>query len=120
MFSETYDVSEEVEYPDDFEEAEVEEEYEDEAARVHTDAPQQPHDDGVEEEFQLCDAGGLTVTLKALKEKGWLKKDAIIATYRSEGIFFMLSWLTLTGKINTEASSKVYKCKHRFRCIQEA
>lgn len=70
VFSETYDVSEQVEYPDDFEEAEVEEEYEDEAARVHTDAPQQPHDDGVEEEFQLCDAGGLTVTLKALKEKG--------------------------------------------------
>ncbi len=56
------------EYPDDFEEAE--EEYEDEAASVHAAAPQQPHDDALEEEFQLCDAGGLTITLKALKEKG--------------------------------------------------
>ncbi|XP_037636799.1 NIMA-related kinase 12 [Sebastes umbrosus] len=60
------DVSEQVEYPDDFEEAEVEEEYEDEAS--FTAAPQQLHDDAVE--VQLCDAGGLTITLKALKEKG--------------------------------------------------
>ncbi|XP_045885628.1 NIMA-related kinase 12 [Micropterus dolomieu] len=60
------DVSEQVEYPDDFEEAEVEDEHEDEAALVHSAA----QDDAPEEEFQLCDAGGLTVTLKALKEKG--------------------------------------------------
>ncbi|XP_070769892.1 NIMA-related kinase 12 [Enoplosus armatus] len=64
------DVSEQVEYPDDFEEAEVEEEHEDEAALVDTAVPQWPQDDAQEEEFQLCDAGGLTVTLKALKEKG--------------------------------------------------
>ncbi|KAM8909841.1 NIMA-related kinase 12 [Spinachia spinachia] len=70
VFSETSDVSEQVEYPDDFEEADVEEEYEHAAALVPTDAHQQPHEEGVEEEFQLCDAGGLTVTLKALKEKG--------------------------------------------------
>lgn len=57
------DLSEQVEYPDDFEEVEVEEEYEDEA-------PRRPHEDVQEEEFQLCDAGGLTITLKALKEKG--------------------------------------------------
>ncbi|XP_044062288.1 NIMA-related kinase 12 [Siniperca chuatsi] len=63
------DVLDQVEYPDDFEEAEVEEEHEDEAALVHTAAPQQPQDEQ-EEEFQLCDAGGLTITLKALKEKG--------------------------------------------------
>lgn len=61
VFPEAPDASEVEEYPDDFEEAEVEEE--DEAALVHTD-------DAVEEEFQLCDAGGLTITLKALKEKG--------------------------------------------------
>lgn len=48
-----------MEYPDDFEEADLEEE--DGAASVQ-DAP--------EEEFQLCDAGGLTITLKVLKEKG--------------------------------------------------
>lgn len=48
----------------------MEEDYEDEAALAHTAAPQQPHDDALEEEFQLCDAGGLTITLKALKEKG--------------------------------------------------
>ncbi|KAK5925339.1 hypothetical protein CgunFtcFv8_017870 [Champsocephalus gunnari] len=53
------DASEQVEYPDDFEEADVEEE--DGAASVQ---------DAAEEEFQLCDAGGLTITLKALKEKG--------------------------------------------------
>ncbi|XP_070819132.1 NIMA-related kinase 12 [Chaetodon trifascialis] len=62
------DVSGQVEYPDDFEE--VEDEYEDAAALAHTAAPRQPHDDALEEEFQLCDAGGLTITLKALKEKG--------------------------------------------------
>ncbi|XP_037315610.2 NIMA-related kinase 12 [Pungitius pungitius] len=70
VFSETSDVSEQVEYSDDFEEADVVEEYEDKAALVPTDARQQPCEEGVEEEFQLCDAGGLTVTLKALKEKG--------------------------------------------------
>ncbi|XP_049897537.1 NIMA-related kinase 12 [Epinephelus moara] len=69
VFPEAPDVSDQ-EYPDDFEEAEVEEEYEDEVASVHTAALRQPHDDAVEEEFQLCDAGGLTITLKALKEKG--------------------------------------------------
>ncbi|KAJ4946470.1 hypothetical protein JOQ06_024137 [Pogonophryne albipinna] len=53
------DASDQVEYPDDFEEADVEEE--DGAALVQ---------DAAEEEFQLCDAGGLTITLKALKEKG--------------------------------------------------
>ncbi|XP_042349805.1 NIMA-related kinase 12 [Plectropomus leopardus] len=70
VFPEAPDISEVVEYPDDFEEAEVEEEYEDEAASVHAAALQQPLDDAAEEEFQLCDAGGLTITLKALKEKG--------------------------------------------------
>lgn len=70
VFPDAPDVSGQVEYPDDFEDAEVEEDYEDEAALAHTAAPQQPHDDALEEEFQLCDAGGLTITLKALKEKG--------------------------------------------------
>ncbi|XP_051275178.1 NIMA-related kinase 12 [Dicentrarchus labrax] len=65
VFPEASDVSEQVEYPDDFEEAEVEEEYEGD-----TGASQQPYDDALEEEFQLCDAGGLTITVKALKEKG--------------------------------------------------
>uniref|UniRef100_UPI0037E7E7CE NIMA-related kinase 12 n=1 Tax=Semicossyphus pulcher TaxID=241346 RepID=UPI0037E7E7CE len=64
LVAEVPDVSEQAEYPDDFEEAE--EEYEDE---VHTAAPESQHDDTLEE-FQLCDAGGLTITLKALKEKG--------------------------------------------------
>lgn len=66
VFPDDSDVSGQVEYPDDFEEAEMEEECDDEAAL----APQQPHDDALEEEFQLCDAGGLTITLRALKEKG--------------------------------------------------
>ncbi|XP_058506211.1 NIMA-related kinase 12 [Solea solea] len=52
------DVPEQVDYPDDFEEAEEKEDDEDEADFVH--------DEGVEE-FQLCDAGGVTVTLKGLK-----------------------------------------------------
>lgn len=47
----------------------MEEDYEDEAAFADNVAPLQPYDD-VLEEFQLCDAGGLTITLKALKEKG--------------------------------------------------
>ncbi|KAG8004173.1 Serine/threonine-protein kinase Nek4 [Nibea albiflora] len=64
MRSDSAEPIEQVEYPDDFEEVEVEEEYEDEAAR-------RPHlDVQDEEEFQLCDAGGLTITLKALKENG--------------------------------------------------
>ncbi|TMS17202.1 Serine/threonine-protein kinase Nek4 [Larimichthys crocea] len=63
MRSDSAEPIEQVEYPDDFEEVEVEEEYEDEA-------PRRPHEDVQEEEFQLCDAGGLTITLKALKEKG--------------------------------------------------
>uniref|UniRef100_A0A3Q1EPB2 non-specific serine/threonine protein kinase n=1 Tax=Acanthochromis polyacanthus TaxID=80966 RepID=A0A3Q1EPB2_9TELE len=59
---------EQVEYPDDFEEDEEKEDQD--ADFVQTAAPQQPHDDTLVEEFQLCDAGGLTITLKALKEKG--------------------------------------------------
>lgn len=47
----------------------MEENYEDEAAFPDNLAPLQPYDDVVEE-FQLCDAGGQTITLKALKEKG--------------------------------------------------
>lgn len=70
VFPAAPDVSEQIEYPDDFEEAEVDEEYVDEVALVHAAAPQQPHDDALEEEFQLCDAGGLTIILKGLKEKG--------------------------------------------------
>jgi len=58
--------AEQVEYPDDFE---------DDDEKDDTDAdsdsgPLQPQDDTQVEEFQLRDAGGLTVTLKALKEKG--------------------------------------------------
>nr|XP_046261277.1 NIMA-related kinase 12 [Scatophagus argus] len=56
---EALDVPGQPEYPDDFEEDDVEEDYEGEQ-----------YDDVPEEEFQLHDAGGLTVTLKALKEKG--------------------------------------------------
>ncbi|XP_020503464.1 NIMA-related kinase 12 [Labrus bergylta] len=67
--AEALDVSEEAEYPDDFEEIEVEKEDKDEAALVHSASPEPQHDDVLEEEIQLCDAGGLTVTLKALKEK---------------------------------------------------
>lgn len=58
-----------VEYPDDFEEAEAGEEYEADAALAA------PRDDALEEEFQLCDAGGLTITLRALKENGWSHFD---------------------------------------------
>ncbi|XP_026186348.1 NIMA-related kinase 12 [Mastacembelus armatus] len=61
-------LSEQADYPDDFEEDEEKEDYDDEVDLVHADTPP-PHDDGLEE-FQLCDAGGLTITLKALKEKG--------------------------------------------------
>ncbi|XP_069553001.1 NIMA-related kinase 12 isoform X1 [Brachyistius frenatus] len=67
VFPEAPGASEQVEYPDDFEE---DEEKEDVADLVHAAAPQQPHDEALVEEFQLCDAGGLTITLKALKEKG--------------------------------------------------
>ncbi|XP_022607796.1 serine/threonine-protein kinase Nek6-like [Seriola dumerili] len=71
VFPEVLDISEQVDYPDDFEEDEEREDDEDKADLVHSPALQQPHDDeGLEEEFQLCDAGGLTITLKALKEKG--------------------------------------------------
>ncbi|XP_024865568.1 NIMA-related kinase 12 [Kryptolebias marmoratus] len=57
-----------VEYADDFEE---DEEKEDGGAGAAAPAaPQRPHEDSTVEEFQLCDAGGLTVTLKVLKEKG--------------------------------------------------
>lgn len=66
---EAHDSSGQVEYPDDFEEAEVEEEDEDEAAISGTVTPKQLGEEALEEEFQLCDAGGLMVTLKALKDK---------------------------------------------------
>lgn len=62
------DTSEQVDYPDDFEE--IEDKDNDEGDCVHADAAQQPHDEALVEEFQLCDAGGLTITLKVLKEKG--------------------------------------------------
>ncbi|KAG7241833.1 hypothetical protein INR49_024803 [Caranx melampygus] len=67
---EVLDISEQDDYPDDFEEDEEREDDDNGPDFVHTDAPQQPHDkDGLEEVFQLCDAGGLSVTLKALKDK---------------------------------------------------
>ena len=62
-------MSEQADYPDDFEEDEEREDHGDEADPAPDSAHQQPHDDGVDE-FQLCDAGGLTITLKALKENG--------------------------------------------------
>ncbi|CAJ1058175.1 NIMA-related kinase 12 [Xyrichtys novacula] len=68
--AEVSDVSDQVEYPDDFEEAELEEEHEDEVTLDHAVAPEAPHNVMLEEEFELCDAGGLTITLKALKENG--------------------------------------------------
>lgn len=68
VFPEAAGISEQVEYPDDFEEDEEKEDYEDVADLVHALTLQQPHDEALEE-FQLCDAGGLTITLKALKEK---------------------------------------------------
>ncbi|AWP12336.1 putative serine/threonine-protein kinase Nek4-like [Scophthalmus maximus] len=67
--TEVPDISQQVDYPDDFEEDETREGHEDEADLVHAASLQQPHDDAVEE-FQLCDAGGLSITLKALKENG--------------------------------------------------
>ncbi|KAM4555770.1 NIMA-related kinase 12 [Odontesthes bonariensis] len=60
------DTSEQVEYPDDFEE----DDEKDDTDADSGSAPLQPHDDTQVEEFQLRDAGGLTITLKALKEKG--------------------------------------------------
>lgn len=69
IFPDAPDISFQDEYPDDFEEAEEEEDYEDEVAFADNVAPLQSYND-VLEEFQLCDAGGLTITLKALKEKG--------------------------------------------------
>lgn len=68
-FPETPDVSDQVDYPDDFEEDDEKEDGDNEAGVVPAASLQQPHDDGLEE-FQLCDAGGLAITLKALKEKG--------------------------------------------------
>ncbi|XP_019935036.2 NIMA-related kinase 12 [Paralichthys olivaceus] len=68
-FQEVPEISEQGDYPDDFEEDEEREDLGDEANPAHTGAHQQPHNDGVDE-FQLCDAGGLTITLKALKETG--------------------------------------------------
>lgn len=66
---ETPDVSEQVDYPDDFEEDDEKEDGVDEAGLFPAATLQQQHEDGLEE-FQLCDAGGLSITLKALKEKG--------------------------------------------------
>ncbi|XP_034454282.1 NIMA-related kinase 12 [Hippoglossus hippoglossus] len=68
-FQEVPEISEQADYPDDFEEDEEREDHGDEADPAPALAHQQPHDDGVDE-FQLCDAGGLTITLKALKENG--------------------------------------------------
>ncbi|XP_030595136.1 NIMA-related kinase 12 [Archocentrus centrarchus] len=60
--------AEQLDYPDDFEE---DEDIDDDGGDcVCTDAAQQPHDETLVEEFQLSDAGGWTVTVKALKEKG--------------------------------------------------
>lgn len=70
VFPEVPDISEQGDYPDDFEEDEERDDYEDEEDLVQAAEEEQPHDDGVEEEFQLRDAGGLIITLKALKEKG--------------------------------------------------
>ena len=70
LFLETLDMSEQAEYSDDFEEDEDRDDPETDAASVHTAAHQQTQDETLVEEFQLCDAGGLTVTLKALKERG--------------------------------------------------
>ncbi|XP_053179518.1 NIMA-related kinase 12 [Scomber japonicus] len=78
-------VSDQVEYPDDFEEDEEKEDYEDVADLVHTVALQQPHDEALEE-FKLCDAGGLTITLKALKEKGWPHVDLRYAKLQKRNI----------------------------------
>ncbi|XP_061758160.1 NIMA-related kinase 12 [Nerophis ophidion] len=55
------------EYPDDFEDEEEKEESEALIDGIHASSLQ--HDDSLDE-FQLCDAGGMAVTLKALKEKG--------------------------------------------------
>ncbi|XP_034546795.1 serine/threonine-protein kinase Nek6-like [Notolabrus celidotus] len=73
VLSETLEVSDQGEYPDDFEEAELEEEHKDEAAGVHAAASEPLHDDVLEEEFVLCDAGGVTITLKALKPQCEIK-----------------------------------------------
>ncbi|KAM3612826.1 uncharacterized protein V6R79_015275 [Siganus canaliculatus] len=68
IFPEVADVSGPEDYPDDFEEAEMEDECDEEV--LHAAAPLQPHSEALVEEFKLCDAGGLPVTLKALKENG--------------------------------------------------
>lgn len=62
------DVSEQPEYPDDFEDDDEKDDGDNEADSDCPTLIQQPHDEGLE--FQLCDAGGLTITLKALKENG--------------------------------------------------
>ncbi|XP_061582004.1 NIMA-related kinase 12 [Cololabis saira] len=64
------DTSQQAEYSDDFEEDEEQEDAESVVDSVHTGVHEQPHEETLVEEFQLCDAGGLTVTLKALKERG--------------------------------------------------
>ncbi|XP_077465915.1 NIMA-related kinase 12 [Stigmatopora argus] len=61
------DAGEQVEYPDDFEEDEEKDEGADVVHGYHSSI--HVHDDSLDE-FQLCDAGGMVVTLKALKEKG--------------------------------------------------
>ncbi|XP_057705309.1 NIMA-related kinase 12 [Corythoichthys intestinalis] len=68
VFSQCYqDAGEQVEYPDDFEEDEEKDECSDVAYGYHSSFL--AHDESLDE-FQLCDAGGMVVTLKALKEKG--------------------------------------------------
>lgn len=65
VFPETLEASDPADYLDDFEEDEDKDEYYDEI--VDTSALQP---DDYLDEFQLCDAGGLTITLKLLKETG--------------------------------------------------
>ncbi|XP_061540974.1 NIMA-related kinase 12 [Phycodurus eques] len=61
------DVADQVEYSDDFEEDEEKDECVDVAYGNHTSSL--AHDDSLDE-FQFCDAGGMVVTLKSLKENG--------------------------------------------------
>ncbi|XP_074529520.1 NIMA-related kinase 12 [Halichoeres trimaculatus] len=68
--SDTAEVSDQFEYPDDFEDSDLEEEVEDEEAVAHTPTLEPPHDDVPDDKFVLCDAEALTISLKAIKEKG--------------------------------------------------
>ncbi|XP_054648413.1 NIMA-related kinase 12 [Dunckerocampus dactyliophorus] len=68
VFSQCYQgVADQAEYPDDFEEEDEKEKCADIIDGIHTSSL--AHDDSLDE-FQLCDAGGMVVTLKALKENG--------------------------------------------------